>query len=55
MYMDPGTGSMVLQILLGGVAGIAVAVRLFWHRLARLFGRKDAEAAEPPPAARDGE
>lgn len=32
-YLDPGTGSMILQLLLGGVAGAAVAGRFYWHRL----------------------
>lgn len=41
-YLDPGSGSMILQILLGGVAGIAVALRLSWHRISGVlrFGRK---------------
>jgi hypothetical protein len=37
-YIDPGSGSMLLQMLLGGVAGVAVAVRMYWHRLRGLFG-----------------
>jgi len=32
-YIDPGSGSMLLQILLGGIAGAIVAVKLFWHRM----------------------
>ena len=32
-YLDPTTGSMLLQLILGGVAGIAVAFKLFWHRV----------------------
>jgi hypothetical protein len=32
-YIDPGSGSMILQILAGGVAALAVAGRLFWRRL----------------------
>lgn len=32
-YLDPGTGSMLLQVILGGVAGAAVAVKMFWHRI----------------------
>ena len=32
-YLDPGTGSMMLQIILGGVAGLLVAGKLFWHRI----------------------
>lgn len=32
-YLDAGTGSMILQVLLGGVAGIVVVGKLYWHRL----------------------
>ena len=32
-YLDPGTGSMLLQLLLGGVAGAAVVGKLFWQRI----------------------
>ena len=31
-YLDPGTGSMMLQLLLGGIAGAMVVGRLYWHR-----------------------
>ena len=36
-YLDPGTGSVILQVLLGGLAGLAVAIKLFWHRLVMFF------------------
>ena len=39
-YLDPGSGSMLLQVLLGGFAAVGVALRLYWHRLTALFGRK---------------
>ena len=39
-YLDPGTGSMILQLLLGGIAGIAMVGKLYWHRLTSLFRRK---------------
>lgn len=35
-YLDPGTGSMLLQVILGGIAAIGVAVKLFWHKI-RIF------------------
>jgi hypothetical protein len=41
-YLDPASGSMIVQLVLGGAAGAAVAVRLFWRRLMRAFGRHDA-------------
>jgi len=31
-YIDPGSGSMLLQLLLGGIAGIGVLVKLYWGR-----------------------
>lgn len=46
-YLDPGTGSMLLQVLLGGVAAIAVAVKLYWYRILAIFGiKKEIEAEE---------
>jgi hypothetical protein len=40
-YMDPGTGSYLLQILLAGFLGAGFAVRMFWGRIKTLFSRKD--------------
>lgn len=43
-YLDPGTGSIILQVLLGGLAGIALAGKLFWHRFLVMLGlRKETE------------
>ena len=39
-YLDPGSGSMILQLLLGGVVGIAAVLKLYWNALARVFRRK---------------
>lgn len=39
-YLDPGTGSMILQLLLGGLAGLLVVGKLYWQRLKGLFARK---------------
>ncbi|MGH8719129.1 MAG: hypothetical protein ACREV0_09355 [Burkholderiales bacterium] len=42
-YLDPGTGSMVLQAILGGIAGVVIAGKLYWGRvkdwISRLSGR----------------
>jgi hypothetical protein len=47
-YLDPGSGSMLLQLLLGGVAGLAVVVKLFWHRLLAFFGVKKSDRDADP-------
>jgi hypothetical protein len=36
-YLDPGTGSMLLQAIVGGVAAAAVAGRIFWRRILELL------------------
>lgn len=42
-YLDPASGSMILQLILGGLAGIAIAVKVFWHKLLGIFGHKKRE------------
>ena len=41
-YLDPAAGSILLQIVLGGVAGGAVILKFFWGRLGGLFGARKA-------------
>jgi hypothetical protein len=44
-YIDPGTGSMMLQLMLGGVAGALVVGKLYLRRLTDFFrqiGRRRA-------------
>jgi|GEM_PF-608766 len=36
-YLDPGTGSIIMQIILGGIAGLAVAGKLFWASITDYF------------------
>jgi hypothetical protein len=53
-YLDPGTGSLILQAILGGLAGAAV---LFRAGRQRLFGRKAAveQPADPESATTSDE
>lgn len=48
MYLDPSSGSMMLQIILGGLAGAAVAFKLFFRRVRAFFGKAEPESAETP-------
>ena len=41
-YLDPGSGSMMLQLLLAGLAGLAVTLKVFWGKVSRLFRSKAA-------------
>ena len=55
-YLDPSSGSMMLQLILGGLAGAAIALRLFWARilLALGLGRKKTEEEPADPETRSG-
>lgn len=44
-YLDAGTGSLILQVLLGGVAGLLLASRLAWHKVLTSIGLR----REPAP------
>lgn len=51
-YLDAGSGSMILQAILGGAAGLFVAVKMFGVRLKNtiFFWRKDEDEAPEPEA-----
>ncbi len=36
-YLDPGTGSMILQLLLGGVAGALMVGKLYYQKIRSFF------------------
>ncbi len=38
-YLDPGTGSYVVQIVIGAIVGVGVAVGVFWRKIVSLFTR----------------
>ena len=35
-YIDPGTGSMILQAVLAAIVGSAVAIKIFWRKIKSL-------------------
>jgi hypothetical protein len=37
-YLDPGTGSLILQGLLAAIAAAAAAAALYWNRILLFFG-----------------
>ncbi len=38
-YIDPGTGSLIIQILIGLLVGGVIGVKAFWRRITSFFGR----------------
>jgi len=46
-YLDPGTGSLLLQSLFAIVAIIGAGISLFWERVRGLFHKRSAGDATP--------
>jgi hypothetical protein len=42
-YLDPGTGSYVIQIVLAALLSIGVGVRIFWGKIKGIFKKKSPE------------
>ena len=42
-YLDPGSGSYILQMIVAGLLGASLAIKIYWRRIrayfSRLFGR----------------
>jgi len=48
-YLDPGSGSYLLQILVAGLVAASFAIKSFWasirHFLGHLFGRRGTDSS----------
>jgi hypothetical protein len=36
-YIDPGTGSYIIQIIIGGLLGVMFALKVYWKKLKAYF------------------
>lgn len=41
-YIDPGTGSYVLQIAIAFLVGLAFSVKVFWKKIVAFFRRSSS-------------
>jgi hypothetical protein len=39
-YLDPGSGSFLIQLLISTALGLAIALRASWGKIKSLFGAK---------------
>jgi len=39
-YIDPGSGSMIIQILIGALAGVGIAVKVYWVKIKEKISSK---------------
>jgi hypothetical protein len=51
-YLDPGSSSVILQMIAGGLAAAGVATKLFWGRILRFLRiRRDEPQEQANPEA----
>jgi hypothetical protein len=41
LYIDPGSGSLLLQMIAGAVLGAGMVVKTYWHQLKSFFKKRD--------------
>jgi hypothetical protein len=47
-YLDPGTGSLIIQIFLGLLLSTLFFVKVFWKKVKNIFGRSSETSPEEP-------
>ncbi len=45
-YLDPGTGSLVVQAIIGGAVAVGVILKAYWHKIGKLFGKGGSKKTE---------
>ena len=45
-YLDPGTGSFIIQALIATLAGALIAVRTYWSKIKAFFGSAPSTTEE---------
>lgn len=38
-YLDPGTGSLVIQVIIGALVGLGITLKIYWYKLKEKFSR----------------
>ena len=47
LYIDPGSGSYLIQAIVAGVLGAAFWIKMSWHRIKDFFGGNKMKTDEP--------
>jgi len=47
LYIDPGSGSYLIQVIIAAVLGVAVYFRTIWARVKAFFGGRKKQQPEP--------
>jgi hypothetical protein len=46
-YIDPGSGSVVIQMIIGALVGIGITMKLYWYKFKEKIMRSNKKNEEP--------
>jgi hypothetical protein len=49
-YLDPGSGSFLIQLLIAGVVGAGFLIKAYWKKIKGLFTRSQAKEEDDEQA-----
>jgi hypothetical protein len=52
-YLDPGSGSFIIQLLIGVLAGLGILLKVYWKKVTGFFSRTKAKDADTSPIDAD--
>lgn len=48
-YLDPGSGSFLIQLLIAGLVGLGFAIKASWGKIKRFFNRSGSKSENEKP------
>ena len=49
LYIDPGSGSYLVQVIIAGILGVALYFKTIWYKIKSIFrGRRKEEPGDNP-------
>jgi hypothetical protein len=48
LYLDPGSGSFLIQLLIAAALGLGVGIKVYWSKIKSFFNGKKTEQAPAP-------
>jgi hypothetical protein len=48
-YLDPGSGSIIVQVLIAGLMAVGIVVKVFWKKIKGIFSRPAEKNEDDPP------
>ena len=46
LYLDPGSGSFLVQLLIASIAGLVIVISVSWRKIDRLFSKNKIQNDE---------